>query len=77
MYGVLRAIFGNFAPLFLSVKHQDYVAKMTLVRLGGLVFTIIPFVIYFGLEGAAYSAIVSILVEIPIIIYFTHKVFRK
>ena len=77
VYGVLRTIFGNFAPLFLSIERQDYVAKMTFVRVLGLVVTIVPFVAYFGLVGAAYSAIFSILIEIPIILLYTHKIFRN
>lgn len=77
IYGILRTIFGNFAPLFLAVGRQDVVAKMTFFRVTGLLLSIIPLVHTFGIEGAAYSAVFSILLEIPFILYFAVKVFRK
>lgn len=77
LYGILRTIFGNFSPLFLSLGKQDYVAKMTLFRLGGLLITIVPLVNLYGLVGAGFSALISILVEIPVILFFSYKVFKK
>jgi len=76
VYGILRAVFGSFSPLFLSVGRQDYVAVMTFVRVLGLAITVVPFIMAYGIVGAGYSAIVSILVEIPVILFFTHKIFR-
>ena len=76
-YGILRTMFGNFSALFLSLHRQDYVAKMTLIRALGLIVTIVPFVYYFGLIGASYSAIVSILVEVPIVLFYMYKVFKN
>lgn len=75
LYGVLRTVFGNFAPVFLSIHRQDIVARMTFFRVTGLLITIIPFVMKFGLVGAGYSALLSIVVEIPVICYFSIKVF--
>lgn len=75
LYGILRTIFGNFAPVFLSIGKQDYVAHMTFFRVLGLGITIIPFVYWFGLVGAGYSALLSIVVEIPMALYYGQKVF--
>lgn len=75
LYGILRTIFGNFAPVFLSVGRQDYVARMTFARVLGLGVTIIPFVMWYGLIGAGYSALLSIIVEIPLALYYGRKVF--
>lgn len=77
IYGILRTIFGNFSPLFLSLGRQDVVAKMTFFRVIGLLVSIIPLVQYYGIEGAGYAALLSILVEIPFIVYFTLKLFKK
>lgn len=74
IYGLIRTIFGNFAPLFLAVQKQAYVAKMTFVRVAGLVISIIPLVYYYGMEGAAYAMLFSILVEIPVILYYAKQV---
>lgn len=77
LYGILRTIFGNFAPLFLSVEKQNYVAIMTFVRMLALLVIIFPLVSAYGMIGAAYAMIISIIVEIPIILYFSYKVFKK
>lgn len=77
IYGVLRAIFGSASALFLGVGKQKYVTIMTLGRFLGLALTIIPFVSIFGLIGAAFSALFSVIVEIPIIIYFIFNIFKK
>ncbi len=76
-YGVLRTIFGNFAPLFLSLGRQDIVAKMTFFRVVVLALSIIPLINLYGLRGAGLSMLFSILVEIPVIIYFYRVLFKK
>jgi len=77
VYGVLRAISGSASALFLGVEKQKYVTNMTFLRFAGLVITIYPFVKMFGLVGAGYSALISVVVEIPIIVYYVFKVFKK
>ncbi len=76
-YGVLRTVFGNFAPLFLAVGKQDYIAKMTLFRVVVLAVTIVPLVSAYGLMGAAFSALLSIVAEIPVISYYAYKVLKR
>ncbi|HWY78781.1 MAG TPA: oligosaccharide flippase family protein [Candidatus Sulfotelmatobacter sp.] len=77
VYGILRTVFGNFAPLFLAVHKQNYVAQSTFFRVGALVITVAPLVLHYGMVGAGFAMLISILAEIPIIIYFSHKVFKK
>jgi O-antigen/teichoic acid export membrane protein len=77
MYGVLRAISGSASALFLGVEKQKYVTSMTFARFAGLAVTIYPFVKMFGLIGAGYSALISVVVEIPIITYYVFKVFKN
>jgi len=74
VYGVLRTLFGNFPPLFLSVGNQNYAAQMTLARLIGLAIFIIPLVTHFGMIGAGYAMLISMLFEIPVILFFAKKV---
>lgn len=76
-YGILRTIFGNFSPVFLSIHRQDIVAKMTFFRTCTLLITIVPLINIYGLIGAGLAALISILVEIPIVLYFSYKVFKK
>jgi O-antigen/teichoic acid export membrane protein len=77
IYGVLRAISGSASSLFLGVEKQRYVTNMTFMRFAGLALTIYPLVRIFGLVGAAYSALISVIVEIPIITYYVLKVFKN
>jgi O-antigen/teichoic acid export membrane protein len=76
VYGVLRAISGSASALFLGVEKQRYVTLMTFARFAGLAITIYPFVKMFGLIGAGYSALISVIVEIPIIIYYVFKILK-
>ncbi len=76
IYGVLRAIFGSVSALFLSVEKQNYVTLMTFFRVFGILVTIVPLVTAFGLMGAVYSIIISVLIEIPIIVYLVFKIFK-
>jgi len=77
IFGVLRAISGSASALFLGVEKQRYVTNMTFLRFAGLAITIYPLVKIYGLIGAGYSALFSVLVEIPIITYYVIKVFKK
>ncbi|HVT00821.1 MAG TPA: oligosaccharide flippase family protein [Patescibacteria group bacterium] len=77
IYGVLRAIFGSASSLFLAVEKQNYVTIMTFFRVFGLAITIVPLIGIYGLVGAAYSVIFSVLIEIPIIVFLVAKVFSS
>lgn len=77
IYGVLRAISGSTSTLFLAREKQNYVTIMTLVRLIVLIITVIPLVLNFGIIGASISALLSVLFEIPVIIYFVFRIFKK
>ena len=76
IYGMLRAISGITTSLFLSLGKQNFVAGMTFTRLFVLIITIIPLTAYFGIVGASFSALLSVLVEIPFIIFFLWITFR-
>jgi O-antigen/teichoic acid export membrane protein len=76
IYGVFRTIFGNSAPLFLSIGKQEYVAYSTLARMLAIVLLIIPFTLQLGMKGAGYAMLISMFFEIPVIIYFLIKVFK-
>lgn len=75
-YGMARAIVSYPSSLFLALNHQKYIVFTTFVRVLTLAVTIVPFILLYGLAGAGYSVIISILAEIPIILYFAFKVFQ-
>src|SRR3989344_5394415 len=76
IYGVLRAIFGSVSSLFLAVGKQEYIASMTFVRVLGLAIPIVPLTLRYGLIGAGYAALFSVLIELPMIMLYTIKIFR-
>jgi O-antigen/teichoic acid export membrane protein len=76
-YGIIRTTFGSFSALFLSVNRQDYVAKMVFFRVIGLLISVIPFIKIYGMVGAGYAMLFSVLLEIPITTYLTIKIFKK
>jgi len=76
LFGVVRAITTMTYPLFLSVKKQEYVMKITLVGILGLGLTIYPMVIRYGLVGAGYSSLIGAIFTIPMVFYYVRKVFR-
>jgi O-antigen/teichoic acid export membrane protein len=77
LYGILRTIFGSFSPLFLAVGKQSYVARMLFVRVITLLIAVVPLVMTFGMIGAGYAMFLSVLAEIPVVLFLTHLVFQK
>lgn len=77
VYGILRTMFGSFSALFLSLGRQDYVAKMLLARVVGLLVIVVPLVSSFGMVGAGFAMLASVIIETPVTLYFTYKVFNK
>jgi O-antigen/teichoic acid export membrane protein len=75
IYGILRAVSAPASVVFLAVGRQNYVTVMTFARFAALIVTIYPLVVSFGLVGAAYSALLSVVIEIPVIVFLFIKIF--
>jgi O-antigen/teichoic acid export membrane protein len=77
IFGVVKG--ASFVPLslFLAVNKQEYVTYVTLLGIAGLFIPIIPLTLKYGLIGTGYSVIIGSLVTLPLIIYYTLKIFRK
>lgn len=76
VYGMFRAISGVSSSLFLSLGKQNFVAGMTFTRFFVLTVTIIPLTNGYGIVGASFSALLSVLLELPLVGYFIWKVFK-
>lgn len=70
VYGILRAISGTTASLFFALGKQNYFAAMTILRFATLAVTIIPLTIWYGIVGASFSALLSVIIELPLTVYF-------
>jgi lipopolysaccharide exporter len=74
VYGILRAALGPASAMFLAAGKQNYVTAMTFIRFAALVITIYPLVLMYGMIGAGYSALISALVEVPVILFLIIKI---
>ncbi len=77
IYGMLRSISGVSSSLFLAVGKQNFIAGMTFVRFFILAVTIVPLTINYGIIGASFSALLSVLLELPLIGFYVLKVFKS
>lgn len=73
IFGIVRAVSSFSQSVFLSLEKQNIFTLVSLVGLGGLAITIVPFVIAWGITGAAYSSLVGTSLTIPVIFYYIHK----
>lgn len=76
-FGVLKAISTIPFAIFLAVGKQKYVAYSNLIATMGLALTVIPLVSMYGLVGAAFSAILGTVVSLPVVIFFTLRIFKQ
>ena len=67
IFGGLRAISGSPTSLFMAVKKQKFVTAVTFVSVLGMGAAIIPFVVRFGLVGAAYAVLIGSVAALPVI----------
>ncbi|MBI2613666.1 MAG: oligosaccharide flippase family protein [Candidatus Levybacteria bacterium] len=77
IYGMFRAISGVSSSLFLSLGKQNFVAGMTFIRFFVLAATIVPLTSTYGIIGSSLSALLSVLLELPLIGYFILKIFKS
>lgn len=75
IFGIFRAIMGVPNSLFLSLNKQKWVAAIHTLQFIGLIITVIPLTYSFGIVGAGYSSIFSVIVTFPVIIYYLQRAF--
>lgn len=73
VFGILRSISASVTPLLYSIKKQAYAMNIMLLGLCSLILTIIPFIKYYGLNGAALSTIIATIFTLPLIYYYLKK----
>ncbi len=77
IFGVIKAVTDSSQSMFLAVKKQEYITAISFISFLGLAITIIPLTNSYGIVGAAYSAIIGLLLAIPVVLFFTYKVFKN
>jgi lipopolysaccharide exporter len=76
VFGVLRAISLSSVAPFYALKRQELVTRITFVAFLGLLVTIVPFVTYWGIVGAAYSALIGVFLSVPLTVYYLFKILK-
>jgi len=73
IFGFVRAISSFSQSVFLSLGKQNIFTLISLVGLFGLLITIVPFSLSWGITGAALSALLGTSLTIPVIFYFLYR----
>lgn len=73
IFGFVRAVSSFSQNVFLSIEKQDIFTLISVVGLIGLAITIVPFIIMWGITGAAFSALFGTSLTIPVIFYYVYK----
>jgi len=77
VFGVIRGIVGIPLSLFLAVNKQEYVTVVTTGSLLIMMLVIFPLINAYGVNGAAYSALIGSFCSLILSIFFTRKIFKK
>jgi len=76
VFGVLVALTDVPHSLLLAYKKQKWVAVLSMVRALGIVVLIVPFVLKWGIVGAAYASILSVLMVVPFASFYLYKIIK-
>jgi O-antigen/teichoic acid export membrane protein len=74
--GLIRALISTMSPVFGSIKRPEINTKCQIVRLAFLTVTIYPLANGWGIQGAAYSALVSSLAASVLYSYYLKNVVK-
>ncbi len=71
--GFVKSVSSSSFALFLSAKKQEYTTMITLVNILGLIISIVPLIMSYGVFGAGLSALIGSISAVPFIFYFVYK----
>jgi len=75
--GIVKSLSSSAGILFLNEIKQKYSTNITMVTIIGMLATLIPFIHFFGIFGAGLSALTGVIAAVPLIVYYTVKIFRE
>lgn len=71
--GFIQAMQAVITSLFLGIGRQDLTAKLSFIRLSGIVIAIVPLTYLFGLNGASASVLFGSLLTVPLVYLFLKR----
>lgn len=75
--GVLRALYVSIIHPLYALEKQSLVTVVSLFGLMILALVIIPFIMFWGIVGAAYAALVGTIIPLPLAFYFVKRELTK
>lgn len=72
IYGVLKSLINLSKSLLFSLKKQKVVAIFSTIEMSVLLVSITPFIMSYGLIGAAYSSVLSVAISLPLIAIYIY-----
>lgn len=75
--GLLKSLSISSTSLFISLEKQKYMTIISFVSIFVLMLSIVPLVMSEGIFGAGMAELISVLVTIPLIIFFLVGVFKE
>lgn len=76
IYAITRALVNPARTVFLAVDKQEYLTIVTFVGIVVLAISIFPLSAAYGLVGVGISTIVASLASMPLVFYYTLKIFK-
>lgn len=76
IYAITRALVNPARTVFLAVKKQEYLTAVTFVGIVVLAISIFPLAKMYGLVGIGVSTIIASVATIPLVAYYTVKIFK-
>ena len=76
IYAITRALVNPARTVFLAVKKQEYLTTVTFVSIVALAVAIFPLARLYGLVGIGLATIIASLASVPLVVYYTVKIFK-
>ncbi len=73
IYGAGKAVSNSFFSMFLGIEKQKIITLATFIRAVVLSAGIYPLITIFGILGAGYAAIISVIASLPFLVYYSWK----
>lgn len=77
IYGILRAVTAEFPAVFMALRRQELITKITLLAVSTIIITIVPLVKSYGIVGASYSSLIGMCFALIPMTYYLNKLLWK
>ena len=76
IFGAVRAVIYAMTMIFLALKMERIPTILSFIGFAGMIVTIFPFIMLWGLVGAGLSVLFGSLIMLPAMLYYVSKIFK-